>query len=177
MRRTNIGNPPRPGANAFEQWLVQALFEIQKASHDESLSDLATLKRSAGHLIVADGVKWIATTAATVLAALPDGTEDAPALAFETDPDSGFYMFSTGVIGVSVGGSLIGAWTTGGYDGPLGQGTPNVGAFTNLSFSGTLTGFSDTAHGSRGGGDLHTEATTDTAGFMSAADKTKLDGL
>ena len=33
------------------------------------------------------------------------------------------------------------------------------------------------AHGTRGGGTLHAEATTSVAGFMSAADKTKLDGL
>lgn len=33
------------------------------------------------------------------------------------------------------------------------------------------------AHGARGGGTLHAVATTATAGFMSAADKTKLDGL
>lgn len=33
------------------------------------------------------------------------------------------------------------------------------------------------AHGSRGGGTLHDAATTVVAGFMSSADKTKLDGL
>lgn len=33
------------------------------------------------------------------------------------------------------------------------------------------------AHGNRGGGTLHAVATTGTAGFMSAADKTKIDGL
>lgn len=33
------------------------------------------------------------------------------------------------------------------------------------------------AHGNRGGGSLHSAATTAAAGFMSAADKTKLDGL
>ena len=63
--------PAAARRQSFEQWLVQALFEIQKASHDESLSDLATLKRSAGKTIVGDGKKWIAITAATVLAALP----------------------------------------------------------------------------------------------------------
>ncbi|WP_439684864.1 hypothetical protein MNJPNG_04980 [Cupriavidus oxalaticus] len=35
----------------------------------------------------------------------------------------------------------------------------------------------DTQHGNRSGGALHAAATTVTAGFMSAADKTKLDGL
>ena len=36
---------------------------------------------------------------------------------------------------------------------------------------------SDVSHGNRGGGSLHQVATTNGAGFMSAADKTKLDGL
>lgn len=36
---------------------------------------------------------------------------------------------------------------------------------------------SDGQHGSRGGGTTHAEATTSVAGFLSAADKTKLDGL
>jgi len=34
-----------------------------------------------------------------------------------------------------------------------------------------------TTHGSLGGGSMHSVATTSTAGFMSASDKTKLDGL
>lgn len=37
--------------------------------------------------------------------------------------------------------------------------------------------FDDTAHGTRAGGTLHAAATTGTAGFMSAADKAKLDGV
>jgi hypothetical protein len=36
---------------------------------------------------------------------------------------------------------------------------------------------SDAQHGSRGGGALHADATGAVAGFMSAADKTKLDGI
>lgn len=35
----------------------------------------------------------------------------------------------------------------------------------------------DAQHGNRGGGSLHANATTSTAGFMSAADKTRLDGI
>lgn len=35
----------------------------------------------------------------------------------------------------------------------------------------------DAQHGTRGGGTLHAEATTSVAGFLSAADKTKLDNL
>ncbi|WP_135448865.1 DUF2793 domain-containing protein [Tabrizicola caldifontis] len=37
--------------------------------------------------------------------------------------------------------------------------------------------FNDTAHGNRAGGSLHATATTGAAGFMSAADKAKLDGV
>lgn len=37
--------------------------------------------------------------------------------------------------------------------------------------------FDDTAHGNRAGGALHSAATGAAAGFMSAADKTKLDGI
>ena len=37
--------------------------------------------------------------------------------------------------------------------------------------------FDDTAHGSRAGGALHATATTAVAGFLSAADKTKLDAI
>ncbi len=45
--------------------------------------------------------------------------------------------------------------------------------------SGTLPAarFDDTAHGTRAGGALHAGATTSVAGFMSGADKTKLDGI
>jgi Protein of unknown function (DUF2793) len=37
--------------------------------------------------------------------------------------------------------------------------------------------FSDAAHGSRAGGTLHPDATTTVSGFMSGADKTKLNGV
>ncbi len=37
--------------------------------------------------------------------------------------------------------------------------------------------FDDTAHGNRAGGPLHPNATTSVAGFLSGADKTKLDGI
>lgn len=45
--------------------------------------------------------------------------------------------------------------------------------------SGTLAParFDDTSHGTRAGGALHAEAMTGAAGFMSASDKTKLDGV
>lgn len=37
--------------------------------------------------------------------------------------------------------------------------------------------FNDTAHGNRGGGSLHSAASTTVAGFMAAADKSKLNGI
>ncbi len=45
--------------------------------------------------------------------------------------------------------------------------------------TGTLpaAAFDDAAHGARAGGALHAAATASVAGFMSAADKTKLDGV
>lgn len=50
---------------------------------------------------------------------------------------------------------------------------------TNAEGSATSLARSDHthSHGSRGGGSQHAAATTSVAGFMSAADKTKLDGL
>lgn len=52
------------------------------------------------------------------------------------------------------------------------------GSASDLS-SGTLPAdrFDDTAHGTRSGGSLHSLVTTSVAGFMSSADKTKLDGI
>jgi hypothetical protein len=52
------------------------------------------------------------------------------------------------------------------------------GSASDLS-AGTLPAarFDDTAHGNRAGGALHAAATTSVAGFMSGADKTKLDAI
>jgi hypothetical protein len=52
------------------------------------------------------------------------------------------------------------------------------GSASDLS-AGTLPAarFNDTAHGNRAGGALHAAATGSVAGFMAAADKTKLDGV
>lgn len=66
---------------------------------------------------------------------------------------------------------------------PAGDITGLAGVATSGSASdltaGTLPAarFDDTAHGARAGGTLHAAATTGAAGFMSAADKTKLDGV
>lgn len=52
------------------------------------------------------------------------------------------------------------------------------GSAADLS-AGTLPAarFDDSAHGNRAGGTLHSEATTSVAGFMSGADKAKLDAI
>jgi hypothetical protein len=52
------------------------------------------------------------------------------------------------------------------------------GSATDLA-AGTLPAarFNDTAHGARAGGTLHADATTSLSGFMSGADKTKLNGV
>jgi hypothetical protein len=52
-----------------------------------------------------------------------------------------------------------------------------AGADTNVSFSQIENSISDTQHGSRGGGSLHAAAVAGVSdGFLTAADKTKLDG-
>ncbi|MES2539145.1 MAG: DUF2793 domain-containing protein [Pseudomonadota bacterium] len=57
-------------------------------------------------------------------------------------------------------------------------GVATSGSAADLT-SGTLPAarFDDTAHGTRAGGALHAAATVSAAGFLSAADKTKLDGV
>lgn len=60
-------------------------------------------------------------------------------------------------------------------------GTPYTSPDSSIVISGTTLQVgvlsTDAQHGNRGGGGLHTAATTLVAGFLSAADKTKLDGL
>lgn len=74
---------------------------------------------------------------------------------------------------VSVAGGGTGATTPQAAREALGA--HNAG---NLS-TGTLPAgrFNDTAHGNRGGGALHAEATTSASGFMPAADKLRFDSL
>lgn len=59
--------------------------------------------------------------------------------------------------------------------------TPNADGSVSLSEGGTIAQVgvlaTDAQHGNRGGGALHSNATTGTPGFMSAADKTNLDGI
>lgn len=53
----------------------------------------------------------------------------------------------------------------------------NGSAWTPLALGSLAGGISDAQHGNRGGGALHAAATPSSAGFLSAADKSKLDGL
>lgn len=55
---------------------------------------------------------------------------------------------------------------------PLGLGTPSAGVGTSTSREDHVH-----AHGNQAGGTLHAAATTTVAGFMSPADKVKLDGI
>jgi hypothetical protein len=48
---------------------------------------------------------------------------------------------------------------------------------SNDDFDITWTETSDTTHGERGGGSLHSQVTDTTDGFMSSDDKNKLDGI
>lgn len=77
--------------------------------------------------------------------------------------------------------TAVSTWTLIGNMG----GTTDHGALSNLNIPSHHswavntdgTNFSDTTHGSRGGGSLHNAATTSVSGFLSASDKTKLDGV
>jgi len=53
----------------------------------------------------------------------------------------------------------------------------SINGSSELSVNWAVMPFSDSQHGTRGGGNLHSAATTVTGGFMSAADKLKLDGV
>ena len=59
-----------------------------------------------------------------------------------------------------------------GQPGTSGQLLQSNGAAASPTWATSIT---DTSHGNRGGGALHSNATTSVAGFMSAADKTALD--
>jgi hypothetical protein len=59
--------------------------------------------------------------------------------------------------------------------------TPNADGSVSLSEGGTIAQVgvlaTDAQHGARGGGGIHTDATSGSAGFMSAADKVNLNGI
>jgi hypothetical protein len=79
---------------------------------------------------------------------------------------------------LAAGDSILGAF------GKIGRWLADLSA---VAFSGSATDltagtlpearFTDASHGNRAGGALHANATTTVAGFMSGADKTKLDGV
>jgi hypothetical protein len=60
---------------------------------------------------------------------------------------------------------------------PSGGAANQILAYGGAAGTAAWTSMSDAIHGNRGGGSLHAAATTTAAGFMSAADKTKLDGI
>ena len=61
-----------------------------------------------------------------------------------------------------------------GFDADLLDGLDGTQYLAFANHTGTV---SDAQHGNRGGGDLHTSATTSIAGFMSAADKVRLNTM
>lgn len=110
-----------------------------------------------------------------MLAALKliDGALSSPGLAFASEASSGLYRAGAGDLRLVILGAVIAKLTATG-----------LSVTGNLLSTGVVTGtygiFSsgladDTSHGARGNGSLHTAATGSINGFMSAADKTKLD--
>jgi len=126
-----------------------------------------------------DEAEGFRDAAAAIAAGLTDairlkGEFDASTGSFPADPDEGDWWIvttsgSVGALDLVEGDEII-------Y-GPSGWFV--VGR--NLSASEIVTllvgQFTDAAHGNRGGGALHAEATTGAAGFMSAGDKGALDLL
>lgn len=78
---------------------------------------------------------------------LANGTAAAPAAAFTSDTDTGFFRTSANVLGVAAGGSSVGTFssagftgaTVGAHDGTVGATTPAAGSFTTVAASSTLT--------------------------------------
>jgi hypothetical protein len=110
---------------------------------------------------------------------LADGTQGLPGLSFNGDATSGLYR-SAGEVRLAVLGALIAKFKAEGVD-VTGALTASGAVTAGAGVSGTTGTFSagladDASHGNRGGGALHSDATTGVAGFLSAADKVKLDG-
>lgn len=84
----------------------------------------------------------------------------------------------TGLSGVTAGNGLTGGGTGGSPTLSASYGSPVAVGSANADGSANTLARSDHvhAHGDQAGGTLHSAATTGTAGFMSAADKTKLNG-
>lgn len=112
---------------------------------------------------------------------------------YQASTGGGHRWYSGGVqtLDLTSGGSLVvtASVTATGFNGS-GANLTSVDAATlggqNSAYHRDLTNstgtlpaarFSDTSHGNRAGGTLHPAVTTSVNGFMSAADKTKLDGI
>jgi hypothetical protein len=82
---------------------------------------------------------------------------------------------TVGVDSISVNYGTSGTTACVGNDARLSDSrTPTAHDIGGVLHTGTLT---DTLHGTRGGGTQHAAATTSVAGFLSSADKTKLDAI
>jgi hypothetical protein len=100
-------------------------------------------------------------TMSAVLKAV-DGAISAPGYTFAAEPTSGLSRGGAGDLRLSVLGALVAKLIAAGVE-----------ITGTLKASGGLA--DDTTHGDRGAGSLHSTATGAVNGFMSAADKTKLD--
>ena len=68
-----------------------------------------------------------------------DGVVGTPSIAFTSETSSGLYRISSGNVGVTVTGTRVATFNSGGLDNTaIGAGTPSTGAFTNLTASGTV---------------------------------------
>jgi hypothetical protein len=112
----------------------------------------------------------LASQSDNTIFAAPNGSSGVPTfrtLVANDIPALDTSKITTGTLPVARGGTGVDLSGTG--PGLLKQG--GVGSSITV---GTLT---DIEHGTRGGGTLHTVATTSVAGFLSATDKSKLDGI
>jgi hypothetical protein len=91
-----------------------------------------------------------------------DGTVSLPGVAFNSEASSGLSRYGPGDLRLSVLANLIARFIATGV-----EVTGTVKATGGLA--------DDTTHGVRGGGTQHAEVTQTVDGFMSAADKAKLD--
>lgn len=130
-----------------------AMRPVDGTSIEVSIADdrgnLLTIPLRSG---VSNGMTLTTSTGAPTTAQLP------------SNGDSGFHKNTStnGIyVALNIGGTVV---------------FPTLSLFSgDLPFSRISGSFTDTLHGNRGGGTLHDVATSGTAGFMSAADKTKLD--
>lgn len=77
---------------------------------------------------------------------MPDGQAAAPGLPFDAEPSSGFFRKAAGVLGLSIGGSEVGAFDANGFQAGLKLASV---LFTQTSGNGTYTGTIALPAGSR----------------------------